>query len=42
MFTETKFEANEETNKTTNEEYEGENDAETFPRAQVNTKCGSF
>jgi hypothetical protein len=41
MFTETKFEENEETNKMTNEECEGENDADTFPTTQVNTKCGS-
>jgi hypothetical protein len=41
MFTETKFEANEETNKMTKEESEGENDAETFPTIQVNRKCGS-
>ena len=41
MSTETKFQANEEINKMTNEESEGENDSETFPTTQVNTKCGS-
>jgi len=40
MLTKTEFEANEETNKMTNEESEGDKDAQTLPTTQANTKFG--
>jgi hypothetical protein len=42
MLTTTEFEANEETNKMTNEESEKDKDAQTLPTTQANTKYGSI
>jgi hypothetical protein len=42
MLIKSEFEANEETNKMTNEESEGDKDAQTLPTTQANTKFSSI